>query len=186
MQNYAKPASEEELDSMLDAAYALARDGDYTQALALCEWLMQDDMAAIPGHRQRAAILAHQGNIQAAISDLEHVVRAVPYEPADFHALGILQLQCGETSAAGESFRKAVLADAAASSNYYTNSSLLLSAEAQLRLANYAAALANAGPLPDGYKVYIPGTGMRTKEDVIGEASNALARKEKNRFKFER
>ncbi|QYF94491.1 hypothetical protein KY495_04540 [Massilia sp. PAMC28688] len=179
MPNNDRPGSDGELDAVLDTAYAMACKGDYTKALALCDRLMQDDMAVIAAQRQRAAIFSHQGNIKAAIADLEQVVRAFPCEPADFHALGILQLQAGDAADAVENFRKAVRADAAADSSYYTNSSLMFSAAAQLMLGNFSAAIAGAARLPDGYKVYIPGTGIRTKEDVISKATGAASSGEK-------
>jgi hypothetical protein len=117
---------------------------------------------------------------------MEQVVQVRSSEPADFHALGILQLQNGATLAAFDSFRRAMDADERANSSYYTSSSLLLAAEAKIRLGEYADALSYAARLPDDYKTYIPGTGMRSKEEIIDQASRELAHVASGRFKFEK
>ena len=132
MQNFHRPGAEGERERIVDFAYGLAKQEDYGNAIALCEWLMEEAQTATAGRRERAAVLSHQGDIAAAIQDLEHVVADKPPEPADLHALGMLQLQSGATTAAIESFGQALAAGAALGSTYYNSSSLPFRAEAKL------------------------------------------------------
>lgn len=177
-----RPASEDELASILTTAYALARSGNYDKAIDLCDWLLQDPATEVAGRRQRAAVKTHMGDIDGAIVDLQRVVEADRAEPADFHALGILLLQNGSTREAIERFGDAVKVGEAAANHYYTNSALLFGAEGKLKMCDFEAALRDVAHLPDGYKAYFSGTGMRTKEDIAGEASVALERKALSKF----
>ena len=186
MRNSDAPVTDAELDDIADHAYALAVQGNYPGALALCERLIHNEATVLAGRRERAAILSHKGDLNAAIDDLEYVVAAMPQEPADFHALGILQLQNGATQAAVDSFQGALEAGVVAQSDYYANSSRLFRAEARLQLKDYAGAHADAALLPDGYHTYIPSRAMRSKEQIISEAMAGLARVATSTFKFKK
>ncbi|NVD97748.1 M48 family metallopeptidase [Massilia sp. BJB1822] len=179
-----RPTSEAELEGVLRAAYAMASKGDYVAALDLCNWLVEESTTEIAGLRQRAAVLEHMNNIEAAIADLRVVTEKYPYEPADFHALGTLMLGFGDTSQAVAAFDKAIQLGREKKFAYYENSSSLFRAEALLKLNLYKEALEDARRLPPGYGTYIAGSGMRTKEQILKEATDALERIKKNRFKM--
>jgi tetratricopeptide (TPR) repeat protein len=180
------PESEDDLASILATSYNYARSRNYEKAIELCDWLMQYPATEIAGRRQRAAVRTHMGDIEGAISDLKSVLVTERLEPADSHELGILLLQTGSTAEAIERFNDAVRMGEAAKNHYYTNSSLLFSAEAKLKVCDFDGAIKAASQIPDGYKTYVSGTGMRCKEDIVTEASGALKRKMQSKFQFKK
>lgn len=181
-----RPKSEDELASILTTAYNYACSRNYEKAVELCDWLIQDPATEIAGRRQRSAVRTHMGDIDAAIIDLKYVLETVRLEPADFHALGILLLQNGSTIEAIERFGDAVKIGEAAKNHYYTNSSLLFGAEAKLKICDFDGAIKDVSGLPDGYRVYFSGTGMRSKEDIADEARAAIERKAQSKFQFKK
>jgi tetratricopeptide (TPR) repeat protein len=181
-----RPKSEEELASILTTAYAYACSGNYDKAIGLCDWLLQDPATEIAGRRQRSAVKTHMGDIDGAIADLQSVLEGDQVEPADFHALGMLLLQNGSTTEAIERFHDAVKIGAAVKNHYYTNSSLLFGAEGKLKVGDFDGALKDVAQLPVGYRAYFSGTGMRTKEDIAGEATAAMERKTRSKFQFKK
>ena len=49
-----RPSSETELKAVLDSAYDLACKSRYDEALAVCDWLIQDKTTEVAGYRERA------------------------------------------------------------------------------------------------------------------------------------
>jgi tetratricopeptide (TPR) repeat protein len=181
--NCARPSSEEDLDGLLRIAYGHACKGNYEEALAICNWLIADESTELAGYRQRAAVKEHMADVASATLDLQYVVSRSAHEPADFYALGILLLQGGATSEAIDAFGRAVEIGAAENDTYYTNASLLFRAEAFLKRADFDEAFADAARLPDGYRTHIPGSGMRSKEEIASEATAAIGKKARNKFR---
>ncbi|MDQ1818150.1 hypothetical protein RBA41_33110 [Massilia sp. CCM 9210] len=181
-----RPKSEDELESILKSAYDYARSENYEKAIELCDWLMQDSSTEIAGRRERAAVRSRMGDIDGAIIDLKYVIKTDGLEPADFYTLGILLLRNGSTIDAIEQFGDAVKTGDAAKNHYYKNSSLLFRAEAKLRVCDFEGALKDVSGLPDGYNTYFSGTGMRSKEDIAGEAKTAIERKARSKFQFKK
>jgi tetratricopeptide (TPR) repeat protein len=177
MNNLKRPSSESELKAVLNSAYDLARQSRYDEALAVCDWLIQDKTTEVAGYRERAAIKEHMNNIEGAVTDLRIVISLQDTEPADFHTLGLLLLQNGDTVDAVAAFDRSIAIGTEEDSHYYTSSSLLFRADAHLKLTNFEEALADSENLPVGYKAYLPGTGMRSKEEIAAEANAALARR---------
>ena len=184
--NLERPQSEAELEAILRSAYGLALKNQGNQALALCDWLIEAQETLIPGRRQRAAVLEYLGKLSEAIIDLEFVVSRGSREPADLHALGILYFKSGEMVLADTAFTSSLKLGAAARNAHYKNSSQLFRAQARLTRMDYKEALADAQQLPDQYATYVPGLGMRSKEQISVDAERELSRKEKTRFKFDR
>lgn len=181
--NGARPSSEEDLDGLLRTAYAHACKGNYDEALAICNRLIEHESTELAGYRERAVVKEHMADVSGAALDLQYVVSRFPHEPADFYSLGVLLLQSGATSEAIDAFGQALKNGVAANNHYYTNASLLFRAEAFLKQADFDEAVADAAKLPDGYKTYIPGSGMRSKEEISSEAVAALDRKAKHKFR---
>lgn len=179
--NCARPSSEEDLEGFLRTAYGHACKGNYDEALAICNWLIEDESTEVAGYRERAAVKEHMADVAGATRDLQNVVSRFTHEPADFYALGILLLQSGATSEAIDAFGQAVEIGVTENNTYYTNASLLFRAEAFLKRADFDEAVADAARLPDGYRTHIPGSGMRSKEDISAEAAAAIGRKAKNK-----
>ena len=102
------------------------------------------------------------------------------------HALGILYFKSGEMALADTAFTSSLKLGAAARNAHYKNSSRLFRAQARLTRMDYKEALADAQQLPDQYAIYVPGLGMRSKEQISVDAERELSRKEKTRFKFDR
>jgi hypothetical protein len=105
------------------------------------------------------------------------VVSRGSQEPADLHALGILYFKSGEMALADTTFTSSPELGAAAR-NAHKNSSRLFRAQARLTRMAYKEALADAQQLPDQYAAYMPGLGMRSKEQISSDAGRELSRKE--------
>lgn len=177
-----KPIRERDLERILLTASNLAFHEEYEEALAICDNLIESKATEVAGYRKRADIKEQMADLAGATSDRLHVVARFAHEPADFHALGILLLQAGSTLDAIEAFGRAIHIGTASENNYYTSSALIFRAEAHLRRADFEEALADAAWLPDAYRTYIPGSGMRSKEDISAEASAALFSKINSSF----
>ena len=178
-----RPDSEGELDKVIQSSHALAAAGKYAEALAICAWLMEDPGTEVAGLRQRAEVKQQMQDVDGAIQDLQGVLALFPHEPGDFYFLGILLLQNGATTDAIHAFGSAIKADADAGSRYYTPGALLFRAEAYLKKCDYQEAIADVSNLRPGFKTHIPGSGMRSKEQILDEATRALAQKSKFIFK---
>lgn len=173
-----RPRSEAELNRFLKKAYDYACKSDYPKALEICDWLIREVSTEMAGHRKRAAVREHMGDLDGAICDLQHVVAAESKEPADFYTLGVLQLQRGFTAEAVVSFSKAIEVGDEAGFDYYRKGSLLFRADAYLKLCEFEKAIADCSALPHGYQTYVGGaSGMRTREEILSEAIAAVQAK---------
>ncbi len=181
--NCERPTSNDELEAIVRQAYRLACKEQYADALEICNWLIEEESTAIAGYRQRAAVKEHMRDVNGAIQDLTVVTSRFAHEPADFHALGILLLQNGNTLDAIAAFGTAINLGKSSGNNYYSNSSLLFRSEAFLKRDDLEDAINEVTGLPNGYGTYISGTGMRTRENILDDATAALKRKSKNKFR---
>lgn len=144
---------------------------------------MEETETEVAGLRQRAAVKQQMQDFEGAIQDLQSAVALFPYEPGDFYFLGILLLRMGSTEAAIRALSETISADARAGSSYYTEGALLFRAEAHLKNCDYREAIADVSNLRPGFKTFISGSGMRGKEQIFEEATRALAKKSKFKFK---
>lgn len=181
---FSRPTSESKLNAILKTVVRRVLDRKYPEALAICDWLIEDPATAVAGYRERATVKELMGDAEAAIADLSKVIESGTVEPADFHALGILLLKNGNTAAAVESFTRSINHGTQQDFNYYTNSSLLFRAEALLKLTDYENALKDASRLPENYEAHVAGQGMRSKEAIISEATLEIEKRSKSRFQF--
>ena len=179
-----RPASEDELNEIQNSVYDLACKSRYEEAIEICDWLIAEASTEVAGYRERSGVKDQMDDLDGAILDLKAVTTRFDQEPSDFYTLGKLLLQSGATREAVLAFDKAVVLGEESGVHYYTNSSLLLRSDANLKLTQYAAALADALRLPPDYAAYVPGTGMRTKEEMAKAASEALQKQEKNKFRL--
>ena len=174
---YYRPQSEEELEAILRSIRELGGKKNFEDALAICERLIEEKETEVAGYRERAFVKERMADLTGAIEDIKVVTTRFPYEPADFHALGILLLANEDAFGAVEAFGKSIALEADAGGSYYTNSSFLFRAEANLLMENFEDAIADSEILPAGYQTYISGTGMRSKESISSEAKAALEQK---------
>jgi tetratricopeptide (TPR) repeat protein len=174
-----RPKSEFELNLILKKAYDYAQRSDYETALSICNWLIQDTSTKIAGYRKRAAIHEHMGDVKKAISDLKHVISKYKEEPADYYGLGLLQLKHGCLEDAIDSFSGAIESGNKANNDYYKYGSYLFRAETYLKIKEYNKAISDCNKLPAGYKTYISGVGMRSKEEIIDESIHLISKKRK-------
>lgn len=180
IEKISRPKSEVELDRILKKAYSYACKSDYQKALEICEWLIQETSTEIAGHRKRAAIREHMGDLDGAMSDLQYVVSNSPMEPADFYGLALLQFQQGLTTQAIASLTRAIELGNSAGFAYYTQGSLLFRAEAYLKLCDFENAIRDCLALPTGYKTYMGiNSGVRSREDILDEANAAIRSKKR-------
>jgi uncharacterized protein YacL (UPF0231 family) len=179
-----RPTSESELDAVLRTVVRRVLERKYSEALGICDWLIEDSATAVAGYRERSTVKELMGDSKAAIADLYKVIESGTVEPADFHALGILLLKNGDTVAAVENFTLAIDHGVQQKFNYYKDSSLLFRAEAFLKLTEYENALKDASNLPESYVVHVSGQGMRSREAIISEATLAIEKRSKSRFQF--
>jgi tetratricopeptide (TPR) repeat protein len=151
---------------------------------AVCNWLIEEASTEVAGYRERSGVKDRMDDLDGAILDLQAVTARFDQEPSDFYTLGKLLLHSGSTTEAILAFDKAVALGQDSGVHYYTNSTLLPRSDANFKQTRYAAALADALRLPPAYATYVPGAGMRTKEEVVTAAKEALHRQEKNRFRM--
>jgi tetratricopeptide (TPR) repeat protein len=134
-------------------------------------WLIEEQTTTTAGYRQRAAVREYLGDIDGAISDLELIIAQESKEPADFHAVGIRYCKVGQTSKAEAAFSDVLEQGRKARNAYYRNSSYLFRAELRWMRMDRAGAHNDAVQLPDGYSTYIPGAGMRSKEQILARVA---------------
>jgi tetratricopeptide (TPR) repeat protein len=178
-----RPKSEDDLDVILRSSKALASAGKFDEALAVCNWLIDDPETEVAGLRQRAALKQLSSDFDGSIQDLHRVVALFPHEPADFYTLGIQLLRIGATSDAIVALTNAIRADNEAASDYYTEGALFFRAVAHLKMCDYKEAISDISIVRSGFKTYVPNDGMRTREQVLDEAEEALSKKKKFQFR---
>jgi hypothetical protein len=171
----ARPTTEVELESLLRKAYSFAKGGDYTSAIALCDWLIDEPSTRVAGLRKRAAIHEHRDDIHHAIEDLEAVISVAADEAADMYSLGLLYLQSDRPDDAAVILGKGVQICLDEQFEYYLNPCRILRAEALLRLRKADAALSELRQLPPGYSTHIYARGDRTNEEMTAEAQAMLS-----------
>lgn len=169
-----RPTSERELETLLKKAYGYAEKRQYEEALRICNWLIEEKSTLASGLRERAAVKEHMGAFEDAIKDLRDLISMNTDEPSDYHQLGVLLLVSGNIHEAIDYFSKAIELGERANFNYYTNSSLLHRAEAELRNGNWEKVNLDCQRLPAGYRVYLRGKGIRTREQIETEAKKGL------------
>lgn len=165
-----RPKSEDELSSILQEAYRYAIEERNEEALRICDWLMEDPATLVAGMRERATIRDHMNDFDGAIEDYRHLIAMNTDRPGDYYDLGMLLLRVENPAEAIGCFSKAIALGEAADFHFYTNSSLLHRAEAELRIGNWQSAKLDCQRLPAGYKedVY-DGLGMLTREEILSE-----------------
>ena len=171
-----RPNSEKQIQSLQKRAYALACKGHYEDALAICDWLIEEPLTAKAGYRKRAAILEHKGDFEAAIEDLRHLIHSGSDEPADFYALGQLQIQERAFEEAIDVVSKGIEICEAERFDYYLNPLIVMRAFACLQKGDVRRTLDDARRLPDGYQTHFYGSGLKTKESLISEAESSQRR----------
>ncbi len=169
-----RPTTESELESLLRQAYSFAKRGDYTSAIALCDWLIEEPSTRVAGLRKRAAVHEHRDDVHHAIEDLEAVISTVADEAADMYSLGLLYLQVNRLDDAAVILGKGVQICVNEQFEYYLNPCRILRAEALLRLRRADAALVELRQLPPGYSTHIHDRGNRTNEVMTAEAQAML------------
>jgi len=165
-----RPTTEAEVEDYQARARDFSHQRRYTEALEICDWLIDDPATRLAGLRQRAAVKELQGDLRAAINDLSAVIETFAMEPADFHSLGLLQLEAGDTREAIISLSRAIETGDAAGSTYYRNSSLFFRAFARLKIDELAAATKDCELLPAGYQTHISGEGIVSREALLDQA----------------
>lgn len=165
-----RPDTEAELDAISRKAYEFAKKGQYENALSICKWLLDEPSTRVAGLRRRASVLEHCENIEMAIEDLEEILSLGVNEPADMYQLGLLYLQVDRDIEAEAVLGKAVLVSLDKGFAYYLNSCRLLLAEALLRQRKASKALTELAQIPQGFSVYVYGSGNRTQQEMTAEA----------------
>lgn len=194
------------LAATLHSVRALAGLSRYADALRLCDWLIDGIEAgdvsdagdvealgevseqrgvaaptAADAWRQRAALRSQLRDRLGAVADMQAVTAMCDLRPADFHALGTLLLRGAATVPAIAAFDRAITLSEESGAADCLHAALLYRASAHLKLAHLAAALRDAMRLPQGYGGWVPGEGMRAKEELLSAAHAALERRRADR-----
>ena len=128
------------------------------------------------GYRKRAAVLEHKGEFGRAIQDLQHLIESGSDEPADFYALGQLQIQDRVFESAIDIVSRGIQICEVEGFDYYLNPLIVMRAFACLQLGDVRRTLEDARRLPDGYQSRFYGFGLKTKELLISEAASRQRR----------
>lgn len=197
------------LAATLHTVRALAGQSRYADALCLCDWLIDGieagdvsdagdvDAASEVGEpsepsggatptaadawRQRAALRSQLHDRLGAVADMQAVTAMRDRRPADFHALGTLLLRGAATAPAIAAFDRAITLCEESGTAACLHAALLYRASAHLKLAHLAAAMRDAMRLPPGYGGWVPGEGMRAREELLSAAHAALERRRAGR-----
>ncbi|MDM5181543.1 hypothetical protein F2P44_31745 [Massilia sp. CCM 8695] len=181
-----RPQSEDDLELILHSSNKLAAAGELEDALAVCNWLIEDQRTAVAGLRQRAAVKLQFSDVDGAIRDLQKVVSISPYEPADFYFLGLQLLKVGSTVDAISAFTSAIGADVQAGSVYYTEGAFFFRAVCRLKMCDYDEAIADLSSVGPGFKTHVANEGVRSREQILAEVEGALAQRSKFVFKLKK
>ncbi len=175
------PPTAADLEAILQSVRELACQSRHAEALTLCDWLIDAAPAAAAAYRQRAAVRDRLRDRLGAIDDMQAVTTLCGCEAADFHILGTLLLRGAATVPAIAAFDRSIALCEQSGNRYYLHASLLCRASARLKLAHIAASMRDALRLPPRYGSWVPGEGMRAKEELLSAAHAALERRRKGR-----
>lgn len=169
-----RPRSEKELSSIVNKIFHITEKGNYKDATEICKWLIEDPKTKVAGLRELATVKEHMGDIDGAINALHELIKINSYpEPHDYYQLGLLFFKNKEYLESIMYFSKAIELGEVVDSKYYTNSSLLHRADAQLILRNFESAINDCMLLPPEYNAYLYGRGIRSREQIQSEAKAA-------------
>jgi tetratricopeptide (TPR) repeat protein len=162
-------SSDREIEAIQRKALSAAEAKRFDEALELCEGLIAVPASRIAGLRQRAGVRELQGRLTDAISDLKAVLLETDDEPADHHALGLIQLEIGQTRDAVQSFTRCLELGGTSGFNYYSNSCLFFRAIAHMKINELESALSDCSQLPPGYSTHVIGEGMMSREEILDQ-----------------
>ncbi|MFL6624674.1 MAG: tetratricopeptide repeat protein [Sulfurifustis sp.] len=159
----------------LQEAYALAKKGDYEEALRLCHEVVRDHPEQPEPLRTQADIYGHMGDYARESEVLGRVIAMGSMEPCDYYALGQAELLAGGLDNAVQALTKAIDLGNEHKNFYYSSVSHFLRAEAFVRMNKYREALADCEQLKEDFRYYLP-SGMKTREEIVRQAKAELAK----------
>lgn len=165
----------DQIKRRLQEASALAKKGDYEEALKLCHEVVRDHPEQPEPLRTQADIYGHMGDYARESEVLQRVVAMGSREPCDYYALGQAELLTGNLGNAVHSLTKAIDLGNEYKNFYYSSVSHFLRAEAFLRMNKYREALSDCEQLKEDFRYYLP-SGMKSRAEIVRQAKTELAK----------
>lgn len=154
---------------MLDDAYQLAIQGNYADAIALCDRFDAEHPGDVRGLRERAAILLHQREYGSAEQVLRRLLDTGSQEPCDHFDHGRVLAMQGRHREAIAALTRCIDISARHGDDYYVSSAKLVRAFSHTESGNVADAARDLDDLPDDTKLWIGLHGLVTKASLMAK-----------------
>lgn len=174
-----------ELDQYLNKIKILTDYKQYDEALSLCEDLIAEHPKGWFGYREKAHVLDMKREGAESLACRRKVAELGSDEPGDYYHLAITCQSLGEYQECVSWADYGIMLCEQHNHYYYHPSCVFFKANALLALQRYEDALAQALTLDDGFKTWVNGKGIITKEDIIKSAEYALGQRKQKVWKFD-
>jgi len=155
------------MSKQLKEAYDLAvTRGDYDQALAICDALLDTDQGSVEVLKTRAQIYAHSGDFHKAIDDVSTIIDSSTSAPDDYFSRARWHIEVGNPAEALDDLNKVIEIGEEFSFHYYTESAFFYRAVAWLRLGHFKEAISDCQHVREDFLVYMR-TGKISRADII-------------------
>jgi tetratricopeptide (TPR) repeat protein len=158
--------------ALLDDAYQLATQGNYADALALCDRFDAEHPGDSRGLRERAAILLHKREYAAAEEALQRLLDTGSQEPCDHFDHGRVLAMQGRHREAIAALTRCIDISAKHGDDYYVSSARLVRAFAQSESGHAHEAARDLDELPEDTKLWIGAHGLVTKASLVAKLAS--------------
>jgi tetratricopeptide (TPR) repeat protein len=147
----------------LNESIEKSKNGDYEDALEICESMLSIFPNAYEIYETRSEIYHKMGDYEGALSDLEHVIALMPNEVAPIFRRGRWKLELGHYLDAITDFSKVIDSN----TSYFLDAAYYFRAEAFLYCHEYEKTLNDCQQVPDDFFI---GPNKITKDELINRA----------------
>lgn len=154
---------------MKNVSLANARDlikkDDFESALSICDQLLADDLQDHEAIRVKATVLEKLNRSDEAIASLSMLARDSG-EPADYFNLALARLKRNEFSDGVDALESLLAISEKERFDYYVSSAKFLRAFALIRIGRKSEARADIEALESDMRLWVPGHGLMTVEQL--------------------
>jgi tetratricopeptide (TPR) repeat protein len=149
----------------LSKARELAKQDDFESALSMCNQLLADDPDEHEVIRVRSSVLEKIGRSDEAVADLARLAGDSD-EPADYFNLALARLKRKEFEDGIAAVESLLAISTQEGFDYYVSSAKFLRAFALIETGRRAEAMADIRTLESDMRLWIPGHGLVTVEQL--------------------
>lgn len=159
----------------LKKAYNLAKQGDFKQALVICDGYIETYPKYREGYKQRSYIFAKMKLWDRAIQDADTLINLGIEEPDDYFSRGRWKLMLGGYESAIQDLTKVIEIESDFDEKYYSETAYFYRANAYLMISRYNEVINDCEHLRDGFEIYFMGQVVK-KEELIMKAKKEISR----------